>query len=121
MMVIARALLVLGTLVMAVALIYGFTRGDGWTEVAELVAFPWFNVSLVDVYVGFGLFGGWIAFRERSAARAAGWIVAILVLGNLASCVYALAAMSTCGGDWRRFWLGHRAAGMTEPQASRRS
>ncbi|MHC4217115.1 MAG: DUF1475 family protein [Planctomycetota bacterium] len=106
---VAVILLVLGTAAMAAALLYGFTRGDGWTEVETLVAYPWFNVSLVDVYVGFALFGGWIVFRERSPLRAAGWIVLVLLLGNLVSCLYALLAVARSDGDWRRFWLGHRA------------
>ena len=36
-------------------------------EVATLTAYPWFNVSLVDVYVGFALFG--LAFRVERATR----------------------------------------------------
>ena len=105
----AAILLVLGTAAMAAALLYGFTQGDGWTEVGALVAYPWFNVSLVDVYVGFALFCGWIVYRERSPLRAAGWILPILLLGNVASCVYALLAHARSGGDWPRFWLGRRA------------
>ena len=97
------------TIAMAAALLYGFTQGDGWTEVKALVGYPWFNVSLVDVYVGFALLGGWIAYRERSPLRAAGWILLILVLGNLVSCVYALLALARSDGDWSRFWLGRRA------------
>jgi hypothetical protein len=106
----AAVLLVVGGVAMAAALVYGFTLGDGWTEVRTLVAYPWFNVSLVDVYVGFALVGGWIAYRERSPLRAAGWIVLIMLLGNLVSCVYALWALARSGGDWRLFWLGHRAS-----------
>lgn len=105
----ARAALALGAVVMAAALFYGFTRGGGWAEVAALVEHPWFNVSLVDVYVGFALFGGWVAYRERSPARAVLWIVLILVLGNLVSCLYALLALQGSGGDWHRFWMGRRA------------
>lgn len=106
----AAFLLALGAAVMAAALLYGFTQGDGWSEVGALVAYPWFNVSLVDVYVGFALFGGWVVYRERSPFRAGVWIVLILVLGNLVSCAYALLALARSGGDWRVFWLGRRAA-----------
>jgi hypothetical protein len=102
-------LLVLGAAAMAAALFYGFTQGDGWSEVGALVAYPWFNVSLVDVYVGFALFAGWIVYRERSPLRAGIWIVLLLVLGNLVSCVYALLALARSGGDWTSFWLGRRA------------
>jgi hypothetical protein len=105
----AAILLGVGVVAMAAALAYGFGLGGGWAEVRTLMAYPWFNVSLVDVYVGFALVGGWIVFRERSPLRAAGWIVLILVLGNLVSCIYALWALASSEGDWRRFWLGSRA------------
>jgi hypothetical protein len=52
------------------------------------------------------LFTGWIAFRERSWVRTAAWAVAIVVLGNFATSIYALAAAVTSRGDWRRFWMG---------------
>ena len=100
-----------GLVAMALALFYGFTRGDGWEEVRALVAYPWFNVSLVDVYVGFGLFAGWIAYRERNAGTAVVWIALILVLGNLVSCAYAALALHRSGGDWLVFWTGDRRAG----------
>jgi hypothetical protein len=105
----AVVLLVVGAAAMAAALAYGFALGDGWDEVRALVEYPWFNVSLVDVYVGFALVGGWIVFRERSPLRAGGWIVLILLLGNFVSCLYALVALARSRGDWSRFWLGYRA------------
>ena len=99
----------IGFVAMAVALVYGFGLGNGWEELRTLVRYPWFNVSLVDVYVGFALFGGWVAFRERSRTKAAVWIVLILTLGNLIACLYAFLAAWRSGGDWNRFWLGDRA------------
>lgn len=56
------------------------------------------------------LVGMWIGYRERSAAVAIGWIVLILLLGNAVSYAYALAALIRSRGDWKRFWLGARAA-----------
>jgi hypothetical protein len=102
----AWVLVGIGLVAMAVALAYGFTRGGGWDEVRTLTAYPWFNVSLVDVYVGFALFGAWVAYREERVIVAAAWIVAILTLGNLVACVYAALALRGSGGDWTRFWLG---------------
>jgi hypothetical protein len=104
----AKAGAAIGALVMAVALVYGFTLGDGWDEVRVLTRYPWFNVSLVDVYVGFLLIGGWIAWREASAPRAAMWIILILIGGNLVSCLYVLGVLHASRGDWNRFWHGRR-------------
>ena len=91
---------------MTAALIYGFTAGNGWSEVRELTAYPWFNVSLVDVYVGFILFSVWVVQRERNRFIAALWIVAIMTLGNWTACIYVFVALARSGGDTEQFWLG---------------
>ena len=77
---------------MLAALVYGFGWGGGWAEVRELLNYPWFVVSLVDVYVCFALISVWIAARE-TPARAAAWIAALLLLGSAVACVYALLAI----------------------------
>lgn len=98
-------LLIAGTVLMAGALAYGFLVGNGWSEVSQLVTYPWFNVSLVDVYVGFALFCAWIWTRERSAIIAWIWIIAVMLLGNLVACVYALLALRKATNP-RQFWMG---------------
>jgi len=95
---------------MLAALAYGFLAGDGWSEVRALTAYPWFNVTIVDVYAGLVLFGVWIAYRERPLAATL-WIVALLALGNVLAALYALLAAARSRGDWSRFWLGRRAPG----------
>jgi hypothetical protein len=69
---------------------------------------PWGIVSLVDLYVGFILFSGWIVYREKSLIRSVIWVVLMMVLGFFAASLYAFVALQTSGGDWRRFWLGRR-------------
>jgi hypothetical protein len=105
----AKAIALLGALAMGGILIYGFTVGDFSGEGSELLRMPWGQVSLVDVYVGFMLFSGWVVYREKSALRSILWIVAIIVLGNFTASLYALIALYRSGGDWKRFWLGNRA------------
>lgn len=95
-----------GFVAMAAAIAHGFTAGDFFAEGRELASMPWGIVSLVDLYVGFALFAGWIAFREASAVRAALWIVLVLVLGNLTASLYVVVALVRSRGDWTRFWLG---------------
>ena len=99
----------LGAAAMAAVLIYGFTVGDFAGEGSQLLSMPWGIVSLVDLYVGFTLFSGWIIYREASTARTVAWIVAVMVLGFFAASVYALLALRSSSGDWRRFWLGKHA------------
>ena len=105
---IAKVVALLGALIMGSVLIYGFTVGDFTGEGAQLLAMPWGIVSLVDVYTMFTLFSVWVVYREKSVVRSAIWVFLIMVLGAFVCSVYGLVALQTSGGDWRRFWLGHR-------------
>jgi len=104
-----KVIALLGLLAMGGILIYGFTVGDFSGEGRTLLAMPWGRVSMVDLYVGFMLFSGWIVFRERSWVRSLVWIVLMIVLGSFTASLYTLFAACTCGGDWKRFWMGKRA------------
>jgi Protein of unknown function (DUF1475) len=103
-------LLLLGTCWMAAAIIYGMVASNIPAEVRTLIKCIWFWISMADLYTGFMLFSGWIIFRERSWAIAVPWIILLLTLGNLTSCVYALIAAVRARGNWRLFWLGKHAA-----------
>jgi len=90
-------------------LLYAFTNGSFGAEGKELLSMPWGVVSLVDLYVGFTLFSGWIVYREKSLVRSAIWVVLMMVLGFFTASLYTLIALQTSQGDWKRFWMGHRA------------
>lgn len=105
---IMKGLALLGAAAMAGVLIYGFTVGDFGREGRELLSMPWGIVSLVDLYVGFTLFSGWIVYRERSVARSVLWVVLMMVLGFFTASIYTFVALQTSGGDWKRFWMGNR-------------
>ena len=100
----ARTIAIVLLLIMIGALIYGFGWGDGWAEIGVLLDYPWFVVSLFDVYVGFILFSIWIASREKPIAAAI-WILLLMALGNLVSCVYVIYAIAK-----------HRAPPLAAPQ-----
>ena len=107
-MKVAKVIALLGLLAMTGVLIYGFTVGDFGAEGKQLLSMPWGIVSLVDLYVGFTLFTGWIVYREKSLARSIFWAVLMMVLGFWTASLYSFIALQTSGGDWRRFWMGHR-------------
>jgi hypothetical protein len=87
-----RLLAAVGTLVMAVAIVVGFTTASFPEDGAVIVGLVWGRVTLIDIYLAF-LFGWlWIAWRERSAGRAAAWFVATAVTGSLALFGYLLLA-----------------------------
>jgi hypothetical protein len=108
-MKIAKGIALLGLLAMTAVLIYGFTIGNFAEEGKQLLSMPWGIVSLVDLYVGFALFSGWIVFREGLGVRSVIWVILMMVLGFWTASLYTLIALQTSKGDWRSFWMGKRA------------
>jgi hypothetical protein len=108
MMNFAKIVAILGTLAMGIALIYGFRAGTLSQDGAALVKMPWGIVSLLDVYVGFILFSGWILYREKNLFLALLLVIMVMVLGNFVASAYALLALMTSQGNWKKFWLGAR-------------
>ena len=108
-MKIAKAISLLGLLAMTGILVYGFTVGDFSGEGAQLLAMPWGIVSLVDLYVGFILFSGWIVYREKASLASIIWVVLMMVLGFWTGALYTFIALQSSGGDWKKFWMGKRA------------
>ena len=104
----ARAIALLGLGAMTAVLIYAFSVGDLGREGSILLSMPWGVVSLVDLYVGFILFSGWIAFREKSLPRALIWIALMMVGGFFTASLYAFLALQASDGNWQRFWMGRR-------------
>jgi hypothetical protein len=91
-LIVIRLLAAAGTLAMAVAIVVGFRTASFTDDGAILVGLTWGRVTLLDIYLAF-LFGWlWIAYRERSAARAGAWLVATVVTGSLALFGYLLLA-----------------------------
>ena len=106
---IAKLIALAGLLAMTAVLVFGFTVGSFAAEGARLLAMPWGIVSLVDLYVGFALFSGWIVFREKAWLPALIWVVLMMVLGFWAGALYTFITLQTSGGDWKRFWYGRRS------------
>jgi hypothetical protein len=107
-MKLAKWISALGVLAMTSVLIYGFTVGNFRSDGTQLLANPWGVVSMVDLYTGFILFSAWIVFREKSVPRAILWVVLMMVLGFFTASLYTFLALSTSGGDWKKFWMGAR-------------
>ena len=107
-MKLAKVISLLGVLAMGIALINAFASGDFGAEGQILIGMPWGIVSLVDLYVGFALFAGWIYYREASPVGAIIWIILLMVLGFFIGALYAFLALVNSNGDWQKFWLGAR-------------
>ena len=105
----AKLLAALGAVVMGATILYGFIVGNFFDEAAVLIHMPWFHVSMIDLYIGFWLFSGWIIYRERSLARSIPLVIGLMLLGHVLSCAYVVYALYRSNGDWTRFWTGRPA------------
>lgn len=61
-----------------------------WKIPAEVIGHPWMIATLFDAYWGFLTFYIWIVYKESSWAARIGWLIGVLLLGNIAMAVYAL-------------------------------
>jgi predicted permease len=61
-----------------------------WKTPQALVTHPWFIATLFDCYFGFLTFYVWLAYKETGWFARAAWLLAILLLGNIAMSVYML-------------------------------
>jgi hypothetical protein len=105
----AKLLSLIGIVSMTVVLFYGFTVGNFRADGAALLQNPWGIVSLVDLYVGFALFSGWIIYREKSVGRSLIWVILMMVLGFFTASLYSFMSLQKSDGDWKKFWMGQRA------------
>jgi hypothetical protein len=61
-----------------------------WKLPWEVWTHPWFIATLFDAYWGFLTFWCWVAYKEVSWLARGAWLLAVLLLGNIAMAVYAL-------------------------------
>ncbi|MDB6139487.1 MAG: hypothetical protein JWO94_2559, partial [Verrucomicrobiaceae bacterium] len=61
-----------------------------WNTPHEVATHPWFIATLADAYWGFITFYCWVAYKERTWAAKILWLIAIILLGNIAMSVYLL-------------------------------
>lgn len=104
----AKTITWIGLFAMTAGLINGFVNGDFLKDGGELLQNPWGVMSMVDLYVGFGLFSMWIFFRERSKVMALVWTILMMVLGFFTACIYILIALYKSKGDWHYVFFGDK-------------
>ncbi|MGH8231852.1 MAG: DUF1475 family protein [Steroidobacteraceae bacterium] len=61
-----------------------------WQTPRSLLGHPWFIATLFDCYFGFLTFYLWVAYRERAWSARLLWLIAIVLLGNIAMAGYML-------------------------------
>lgn len=99
----------IGLFAMTFGLINGFVNGDFLKDGKALLSNPWGVMSMIDLYVGFGLFSMWIFYREKNLLKAVIWTILMMVLGFFTACIYVLKALYGAKGSWDKFFKGNRA------------
>jgi Protein of unknown function (DUF1475) len=61
-----------------------------WKIPAAVVQHRWFIATLFDTYWAFFTFYCWLAYKETSWNLRIGWLIGIILLGNIAMSVYLL-------------------------------
>ena len=89
-----RALAIIVLLLMLSVIAWASTREALWSIPAEVSGNPWFIATLADAYCGFIIFYAWVAYRETTWIARGLWLIALLTLGNVATAIYLLVALS---------------------------
>jgi len=61
-----------------------------WAIPENVTKHPWFIATLFDTYFAFLTFYCWVAYKERGVVARVVWLLAILILGNIAMAGYML-------------------------------
>jgi len=61
-----------------------------WKTPREVVTHPWFIATLFDTYWAFLTFYCWVSYKEVSWLARIGWLIGILLLGNIVMAIYML-------------------------------
>lgn len=70
-----------------------------WAIPASVGGHPWFIATLFDTYWAFFTFYLWLFYKEPSWASRLLWLVAIVMLGNMAMAAYALGVLFRVPAD----------------------
>jgi Protein of unknown function (DUF1475) len=72
-----------------------------WQTPRAVVTHPWFIATLFDCYFGFLTFYAWLFYKEAGWLARVGWLLAILLLGNIAMSSYMLITLFRLPADAR--------------------
>ncbi len=61
-----------------------------WKTPRAVATHPWFIATLFDTYFAFLTFYVWLAYKETANLARVLWLLAILLLGNIAMAIYLL-------------------------------
>ncbi len=103
-----RILSLLGTIIMGFSIVYGITTGNFTGEGSILLSLLWGKITMIDIYISFLVFTGWIIYRENNLGRSIICFILMMVLGSFTSCLYLYLNFRQSRGNWQKFWYGNR-------------
>jgi Protein of unknown function (DUF1475) len=89
-----RCLFLVILVAMLAGTIWACLEEDVFAGGSHILRYRWGWMTLADAYFGFITFYAWVAYKETSLAARLGWLVAILILGNIAMSIYVLLQLS---------------------------
>jgi hypothetical protein len=84
----ARAAFALLAIAFTAMIVWASFRGDLGAEFGAISNMPWGQVSLVDLYLGFGLYGAAVWVIEDKLTKKLFWALPVIVLGNAWSLIW---------------------------------
>ncbi len=72
-----------------------------WEIPGSVGGHPWFIATLFDTYWAFLTFYCWVAYKEQTWIARVGWLLGILLLGNIVMAAYMLIQLFRLPADGR--------------------
>ncbi|NNE37007.1 MAG: DUF1475 family protein [Gammaproteobacteria bacterium] len=89
-------------------ILLAISHGNLAVEGPLLLDMPWGFLSLVDIYTGLIVISYWVAWRENSIFKSLPWIIMLMFLGNMGTCLYMLKCLIESRGNPAIFFQGKR-------------
>lgn len=90
-MIVALRMIFSGVLIsMLIVTTWASSQVALWDIPRSVGGHPWFIATLFDTYFAFLTFWAWVVYQEGNWTRRLAWLLAILVLGNIAMATYIL-------------------------------
>ncbi len=83
---------VVGTMVLTT--LWASTREPIWGIPKKVTKDPWFIATLLDAYLGFLTFYGWVFYKETNPGARLFWFASIMLGGNAAMSMYLLTQLA---------------------------
>lgn len=91
---------------MSISILVGFIYGDFTGEGSKILSLMWGKITLIDIYLMFLIFAGWIYFHEDNFLSFLFWFILLLVFGSVTAYLYLYLGFERSNGDWQRFFVG---------------